>query len=156
VQHAEKFIKCIDQFASRNSIMVGFPGVNSCINDQMISHFYTNYMKLPWTNIGIQYQTIPWKKRPKTELPYLFHFFNINPWTMNLEEFPDLTVWWMVAQALCEEDKNISDFVPMSTSGNLELVTTYSPGKCLWCDKTDHSFCTYSPTCLTIACPGWV
>jgi hypothetical protein len=79
--------------------MVGFPGVNSCINDQMISHFYTNYMKLPWTNIGIQCQTIPWKKRPETELPYLFHYFNINPWTMNLEEFPDLTVWWMVAQA---------------------------------------------------------
>ena len=155
VQHAEQFITCMDKFAHQNKNLVGFPGINSCTGDQMIAHFYTNYLKVTWTYIGIQYQTIPWKKGAETELPYLFHYFNIKPWTMNLEEFPDLTVWWMVASAVCQEDKEISELVPEQTRHNLELVTTYSPGKCLWCDKQDHSFCAYSPERLIIACPKW-
>jgi alpha-N-acetylglucosamine transferase len=156
VQHAGQFMKCIEEFARKNKNLVGFPGVNNCINDQMISHFYTNYLKVPWTHVGEQYQTIPWKKKPESELPYLFHYFNINPWTMGIEEFPDLAVWWMVAQVVCEENNAITEFVPEKNRSNLEAARTYSHFKCLWCDKTGHDFCKCSRNGLIIMCPLWV
>ncbi len=155
---ADQFVKCMEQFARRNGNCIGFRGVNSCTNDQMITHFYTNFMKIPWTHIGIQYQTIPWKERPMhDELPYLFHYFNINPWTMDLQGggFPDLAVWWTIARMVCDENRLIRNWVPKNMQHNLDSLETYSPGECFWCLKKDHEFCRYLGGHFTILCPQW-
>jgi hypothetical protein len=154
--HADKFMECIKKFAMSNNNVVGFRGINSCTNDQMIAHFYTNFLRIPWTHIGIEYQTIPWKERPVHELPYLFHYFNINPWMTDLQKFPDLAVWWTIARMVCDENNLIRNWIPKDTQHNIDCVDMYSPGECLWCSKRDHNFCRYAVSApLTILCPEW-
>jgi hypothetical protein len=105
------------------------------------------------THIGTQYQCIPWKYTANDPegSPYLFHYFNIKPWTMNVEEFPDLQVWWACAKAVCNKYPEAVELFPIDARGSLSPPShTLHTNHCFWC-KRGHKFIEFNTN--TITCP---
>lgn len=149
---ADEFITYINHFISRYHTL-GFHNCNSGTNEQAIAHFFANWLGMTWTHIGTQYQCIPWKYSATDPegSPYLFHYFNIKPWAMDIHEFPDLQVWWASAKAVCDRHPEAAAFFTPTSRKNLspssELLETRC---CLWC-KGNHKFIDFNTN--TITCP---
>jgi hypothetical protein len=151
-QTANAFMSYIDKFVSRHNAL-GFHKCNSGANEQTIAHFFACHMAMPWTHIGTPYQCIPWKYSPSDPegSPYLFHYFNIKPWVMNISEFSDLQVWWSFAKTLCDKHPEIISLFPAVSRGNIAPDTAVlMQNQCLWC-KGRHQFIDFHTS--TITCP---
>ena len=149
---ANAFLSYINDFVSKNKAL-GFDRCNSGANEQTIAHFFACRMAMQWTHIGTQYQCIPWKYSPydKEGAPFLFHYFNIKPWTMDIHEFPDLQVWWASAKAVCDAHPTAIDFFPAGNRANLSpKIGSIRTKKCLWC-KGHHEFIDFASNRIT--CP---
>lgn len=100
------FIQYMDDFVNQHD-SVGFHGSISSTNEQMICDFFA--CRTDWTQLDKRFQTIPWKELSLCEQPFLYHYFNTKPWTMDEQEWPDLKHWWdaarraMRAQPVCVE-----------------------------------------------------
>lgn len=58
-----------------------------------------------WTQIGKEYNSIPWKNGTDA---FILHYFNIRkPWIMNRGEWPDLKIWYDIWDKLCIEFPDI-------------------------------------------------
>jgi hypothetical protein len=139
------FDRCMKQLARRQGGAVGFTQSLSGTNEQMIAYFYASH-NIDWTNIGTQYQIIPWKKvKNSKEPPYLFHFFNTKPWRMDLTEWPDLQVWWRFAKILVRDTPEAKEYIPRQFQHNLDEIEKFAPHFCFWCGQHGHTF--ISPEC---------
>ena len=136
----DAFDDCMKEFAREHGGALGFPESMSGINEQMIAYFYASH-GFTWTHIGSQYQIVLWKKvvNPQ-EPPYLFHYFNIKLWKMDLMAWPDLQVWWRFAKAAHEEHGNIKRYVAKEFQSNFDSIEKCMPEFCLWCKEHGHTF----------------
>lgn len=149
---ADEFISYITDFVSKHHTL-GFHNCNSGTNEQAIAHFFATWLGMSWTHIGTQYQCIPWKYTASDPegSPYLFHYFNIKPWAMDIQEFPDLQVWWASAKAVCDKHPEATAFLPPTTRKNLSPhAALLERRRCLWCEG-DHKFIDFNTN--TITCP---
>jgi len=132
----DKFSNCMDAFKKSNDGKLGFEHSFSGINEQMIAYFYVSIGKI-WTQIGTQYQVIPWHQVPGSkESPYLFHYFNMKPWRMHLTAYVDLQVWWRFAASIPE----IKNYIQEDLQSYLESINFFLPDFCFWCESGGHSF----------------
>ena len=138
----EDFDDSMKEFAKNNDGILGFPQSISGINEQMIAYFYMNKGCI-WTHIGIQYQIIPWKRVRTTEAPYLFHFFNVKPWRMPLQNWPDLQVWWRFAKAVLIDSPDSQKYIPAEHQQNLISIENTMQSYCFWCGEHDHTFISH-------------
>ena len=145
----DEFVECMETFKASNGGNLGFRHSLSGINEQMIAYFYVEIGKT-WTQIGTQYQVIPWHRVPGSkESPYLFHYFNLKPWRMHLAEYVDLQVWWRFAATI----KDIENYIPRDLHVNLEMIKGFLTNFCFWCGNHGHSF--ISENC-EIPCPTFM
>jgi lipopolysaccharide biosynthesis glycosyltransferase len=71
----------------------------SMVDEQSITHYMSKTTL--WTQMGYEYNTIPWHIK-KTNInqgkfypPYILHYFNkVKPWSTQRKAWPDLEVWW--------------------------------------------------------------
>ena len=110
-----EFETYVDEFKRLNHDMIGFTHNISGTNEQMITDFYTNHLKSDWTHIDLRFQCIPWKPLSFSPDPYLYHYFNVKPWSMNESEFPDLSVWWSAARRAVQRHGGFSQFICMQS-----------------------------------------
>lgn len=147
------FKQCMNSLKRFNNGVLGFPNSTSGINEQMIALFYV-CLGRTWTHIGAEFQVIPWKTTKDCEhLPYLFHYFNIKPWTMSLDAFPDLQVWWRFAKAVIGDNDRRRLYIPEEMRVNLDSIETFLPHTCFWCESTTHTFIDNR---CAIRCPAMV
>jgi len=57
----------------------------------------------PWTNIHQRYAAIPWKKDWVSQDIHAWHFYGKKPWQESRDEYPDLVVWWEIADQVMKE-----------------------------------------------------
>ena len=134
------FDECMLDFAEKHNGSLGFPESISGINEQMIAYFYVEH-GFTWTHIGTQYQIIPWKKvKNSKEAPYLFHYFNMKPWRMNISAWPDLQVWWRFAKAVLNDNPESIRYIPEDFQQNLIAIESFMPSCCFWCSDHGHPF----------------
>jgi lipopolysaccharide biosynthesis glycosyltransferase len=79
----------------------------SMVDEQSITHYMSKTST--WTQMGYEYNTIPWhiKKtnmyRGLFSIPHILHYFNkIKPWSMKRKEWPDLEVWWQYFDSMTD------------------------------------------------------
>ena len=73
------------------------------VDDLTVSTYFKK-----WTYIGQEYTCIPW--RDKQAHPYVNHYFNTKPWTMQENEWPDLTPWFDEARSICKKYPDAKQF----------------------------------------------
>jgi hypothetical protein len=92
------FMRYVQEFISVHGT-VGFHRQYAVVNEQMIAHFFAEYMSYDWTHIDSRFQNIPWKPICQgPSKPFLYHYLDVKPWIMNESEWPDLSVWWSAAR----------------------------------------------------------
>jgi len=66
-----------------------------------------------FTHIHQKYAATSWKPEwvPIGEERAFHYFGKTKPWNMHVDEYPDLTVWWNVAENLCLENENIKKII---------------------------------------------
>jgi len=71
-----------------------------------------------WTHIHQRYLAIPWKKNWVSRDIRAYHFHGRKPWDMGPKEYPDLAMWWEVANHLIENYPDLRRvFYPEATNG---------------------------------------
>jgi hypothetical protein len=138
VETSREFLKYIDHYSSHGRSL-GFK-CKSVPQEQVVSHFFAHWMGQTWSDISLQYQYIPWKHKPKRGPPYLLHYFDIKPWAMHVDAFPDLQVWWASAREICAKHPDAIHCFPPDSVHNMQLVTK-DTGRvsCFFCGK-NHNF----------------
>jgi hypothetical protein len=122
IKHFNLFIEYIS-----NNLPYGFTGCNSGFDEQSLSLFYSEILKLDWTFIHQRFNFIPWKKNwlPSKESVCGYHYFNIiKPWDYCEipKEFEDLQVYFDAVSSL-KKYKHIYQF--LQTKNIKELVNIY-------------------------------
>jgi len=77
---------------------------HKCMNgadEQSIALYYAERKQLNWTNVHQQFLAVPWipQWQGGKEMRAM-HYLARKPWDMHPEEFPDIQVWWKLAEQL--------------------------------------------------------
>ena len=149
VQEFDKYIA--DSMMRRG--YVGYKGIMSAPNEQVIADFYARWMRQEWTQMSTQYQCVPWKHKPREGPPYLFHYFHLKPWAEDVSEYPDLAVWWAAGAEACRKYPELDPWVFKGRRGEIMRAsgTIWKSGCCTWC-KGNHDFIDFEHN--QILCPG--
>jgi lipopolysaccharide biosynthesis glycosyltransferase len=102
---------CADDFSDYTYMMESMQpfGVGKCVNgadEASIAYFYDAIRNKKWTHIHQAFNFIPWKlqwlpKHGPFSTPYVNHYVSaVKPWEMKRGEWPDLDMWWAVAESL--------------------------------------------------------
>ena len=125
----------------------GYPGCNSSYDEQVLTVFCAQLLKLEFTHVAPAYNYIPWHRAwlPPVEdtpsahraiecAPKLFHFFNLKPWDMRRAQWLDLEVWWQLAAHLTTQDV-LSDEQRQQLRAhfNVEDLDAAPRVGCAWC-----------------------
>jgi hypothetical protein len=78
-----------------------------------------------FTHIHQKYAATSWKTEwvtPGEERA--FHYFGkTKPWDMHVDEYPDLAIWWNIADMLCSENESIKNIIyPEYTINELDIA----------------------------------
>lgn len=116
--------------------LYGWRDCYSMFDEQSITEYYQTIGR-EWTYIHQQYNAIPWHPQwLEGKKPQLFHYFNKKPWDMSRGEWLDCEAYWLMAEALCKEHKELRAAFPLD---KLDLGS--APGKgvkprgCAWCKE---------------------
>ena len=166
---ARAFQLHLDRFTAAHGAL-GYSSMNSGVDVQMITHFYAFPVpdarqesqlepqleqESQWTHISPDYQCIPWKRRASDSNKHLFHYFNIKPWDMGVDEFPDLAPWWASATQACSRFPALAEWFPRNPvtlkQRNRNKTPQAGPSPtCFWCCGR-HPFMDFNTN--TILCP---
>jgi len=135
-QIVDEFMKCLRSFVDTNG-RLGFHKINSGVDAQMITYFFTYHMQQEWTYIDPGYDCIPWKRNRSTPYTYLFHYFNIKPWVTDLHQYDDLVPWWSSAYKVCSDNPNLGKYFFNGTTNTQDKLMhddgAWIQKTCCWC-----------------------
>uniref|UniRef100_A0A6C0I1S3 Glycosyltransferase n=1 Tax=viral metagenome TaxID=1070528 RepID=A0A6C0I1S3_9ZZZZ len=92
-------------------------------DETAISLLYS-YKNIDFTHIHQKFAAAMWKHEwvPSGEERAIHYFGKTKPWNMHIEEYPDLQIWWNIADLLCIDERFKLIFYPPYTPSLLDIA----------------------------------
>lgn len=142
----EAFAQFTDYVSKRQPF--GFPRCNSMMDEQAIVSFY-HAKGSTWTHIDQSHNAIPWHLPNwvgAKAFPSVFHFFNLKPWDLERDRYPDLDVWWCVVRCLLASDRYTEEQRRCMRGCFDEPSLEDSRSRCGYCQQFRHADWQQHPT----------
>jgi hypothetical protein len=144
-QDYHDFVLWLDRFPEP----FGFSTCYSMMDEQAIVRFY--YEERPerqWTFVHQVFNYIPWRRSwlpDPTWVPRVFHYFGKKPWDFRRSDWPDLEVWWTLADQLVHSlGWNDCERTALCQQFSQDLWKPSTVLQCAWClsNNTDGKHST--------------
>lgn len=92
-------------------------------DETAISLLYS-YKNVDFTHIHQKFAAAMWKQEwvPSGKERAIHYFGKTKPWDMHIDEYPDLKIWWDIANLLCENEEFKLIFYPEYTPSSLDIA----------------------------------